>query len=270
MYAEFGIEREMHNKLFYKDCINDIGNFHFHSSIELCIVQEGEIEVLINDKKECLRAGEMSVALSFDAHAYKTINHSKSSLMIIPTYMCNEFVSYTKYKRPINPFIYDKNIVSKIKGCFEEIKDVSTNEIKRIGYIYTVLGIVMDALYFEPTMSDPSPELSSKILFYLHENYKNDITLQSLSAIFGYSQSYLSRYFKRNFNIGINHYLTIIRLKNAILLMRENKHNITQCAIESGFASLRTFYRVFYNEFGCTPRSYFSTLDETERSSLSV
>ena len=101
-------------------------------------------------------------------------------------------------------------------------------------------------------------ELLSQILFYIHENYKKDITLSKIATTFGYSQSYISRYFKNCLEIGIGQYITIIRLKNCIMLMQENKHSITYCAMESGFNSLRTFYRVFYKEFGITPKKYIN------------
>ena len=53
-------------------------------------------------------------------------------------------------------------------------------------------------------------------------------------------------------------YLTIVRLKNALMLMYEKKHSITYCALESGFSSVRTFYRAFSEEFACSPKEYIS------------
>jgi AraC-like DNA-binding protein len=67
----------------------------------------------------------------------------------------------------------------------------------------------------------------------------------------------MSRYFKSNFNITLVKYMTIVKLKNAIMLMHENKYGTTYCSLESGFSSMRTFYRAFYNEFGCSPKEYF-------------
>ena len=114
----------------------------------------------------------------------------------------------------------------------------------------------MDKLFLESTTEPSDPALSSRILFYVNENYKSGITPAQISAHFGYSQSYISRYFKNCFNITLIKYLTIIRLKNAIMLMREQKYSMTYCSLESGFSSMRTFYRAFYTEFGCSPKEY--------------
>lgn len=48
----------------------------------------------------------------------------------------------------------------------------------------------------------------------------------------------------------------MVRLKNALMLMHEGKHTLTYCALESGFNSVRTFYRAFSEEFDCTPKEY--------------
>lgn len=260
MKAEFGINRERYNKLFYKEYKNDKGIFHFHSQIELYFVDEGEMEIYVNDNGMLVKEGEMSVALSYDAHSYKTPNSSRSSVFIIPVYMCEEFIKAIECKRVTKPFITDKEVVSKIKSLIKEIDFDTINEIKMTGYIYLILGMVMENICFEATQDILNPDLSSKILLHINENFTKEISLSSLAAKFGYSESYLSRYFKSNFNIPLNQYITIIRLKNALMLMHEKKNTLTYCAFESGFGSMRTFYRVFSEEFGCSPKEYMKKL----------
>lgn len=258
--AEFGITREKNNNLFYKEYINDKGAFHFHSQIELYFVDEGEMEIYVNNKGMLVKEGEMSVALSYDAHSYKTPTSSRSSVFIIPLHVCEEFIKAIEHKRVTNPFITDKEVVSKIKSLIKEIDFTTRNEIKLTGYIYLILGLVMESIGFEKTQDLHNPDLSSKILLYINENFTKEISLASLAAEFGYSESYLSRYFKSYFNISLNQYITIIRLKNALMLMHEKKNTLTYCAFESGFGSMRTFYRVFAEEFGCSPKEYIKKM----------
>ena len=40
--------------------------------------------------------------------------------------------------------------------------------------------------------------------------------------------------------------------------MKNEDKSITECAFESGFQSLRTFYRAFEAEFGCSPRTFLA------------
>jgi AraC-like DNA-binding protein len=259
MQHEFDLKREQDNQLFWGDYNYPYRSIHFHSQIELYFVDEGEVTVWINDKQSVLKAGEASVALSYDAHGYQMVIPSKARLIIIPTYMCEEFIQAIQNKRVSTPFIRDKEAVKKINDCYVEITSNANNRIKTIGYIYVLLGLIIENMNFE-TLKDPiDPSLSSQILFYINENYKKNISLSSIASSLGYSASYVSRYFKSSFNTSVNKYITLIRLKEAVILMNEKNHNITYCAYESGFNSMRTFYRAFYDEFKCTPKEYLES-----------
>lgn len=262
MYPEFGIKRELQNSLYLSSYKNTNGSFHFHSLIELCFVDEGEVEVYVNDKRRVLRAGELSVALSYDAHVYHSAGESLVSILFIPTYMCEEFLSFMKNKRAATPFVTDKKTVAFLRDCYSELAKDMNNNIKNIGYIYLILGTLAETLGFEDTAEPIDPALSSRILFYINEHYREDISLQGMSQSLGYNPSYISRYFKSSFKIGISQYITVIRLRKAVMLMQDKKNSITYCAFESGFSSIRTFYRAFLKEFGCTPCEYLKGKSE--------
>lgn len=256
MHPIFGLKREVNNTLFYKEWKNDSGVFHFHSQIELYFIDEGAMEATVGDQCRLLHANEMSVALSYTPHGYKTPDASRSSTLIVPTYLCEEFVEATKGKKAVEPYITDHKKVKQIKSLCSKLLRDDINEIERKGYIYVILGIVMSALDFESSSTPSDDSLSSKLLFYINENFKNDITSASVAAHFGYTQSYVSRFFRKRFNITLIRYLTLVRLKNALMLIYEKKHSVLYCAIESGFPSVRTFYRAFSEEFGCSPKEY--------------
>jgi len=261
MKPVFGIEREKENKLQIIEYENGNGDFHFHSQIELCFVEEGRIDAIVNNKAKSLKEGDISIALSFNTHVYIPADYAKFTVIIIPLHMCEKFLSSINNKKISNPFITDSALTCRIKEYISKLKKESTNEIEKIGYIYLILGVVIDNLSFDE--SDEyiaESQLLSKLLLHIHDNYNKNITLSSIAAKFGYNASYISRYFKSIIDIGIAQYINIVRLKNAIELMNTKKHSITYCALESGFTSLRTFYRVFQNEFNCSPKEYLELL----------
>ncbi len=259
MKAVFNLTRDRQEELYYTDFVNDGGIFHFHSPVELYFVYEGEMEVFINDKRRVLQAGELSVALGFDAHAYRTIGHSRSGVLIIPSYMCRDFIDAVKDKKVSSPFICDPTVFATIQSALAELRHPDCNPIKRTGYLYVILGTLMEHLDLRPAADALDAELSSRLLCYINEHYKDNLSLSSLCAVFGYSREYLSKYFKSHFQIGLSHYITMIRLRAAVSLLQEHRHSITYCALESGFHSMRTFYRAFFEEFGCSPKEYLTT-----------
>ena len=62
--------------------------------------------------------------------------------------------------------------------------------------------------------------------------------------------------FRSAFGIGIGRYISTVRLKNALLLLEDKCSSVTEIALECGFGSIRTFYRAFEREFGCSPSEY--------------
>lgn len=259
MKAELNLRREQANRLFMREFSDPYANFHFHSQIELQMIDEGEVEVWVNDRHSILKAGEVSVAFSYDAHGYRTPESAKVTCLIIPTDLFGEVWSAIRHKQVGNPFIRDRAVYDQLKACYRAIKE-SKNDIKSRGYLYVILGILTEQMKLTDRTESVNSQLSTRILFYINENFRNDITLQSIAVALGYNPNYLSRYFKSCFNIGINQYITMIRLRETVLLMREGKNNVAYCAFESGFNSARTFYRAFFEEFQCTPKEYLKQI----------
>ena len=257
MEAKFHLLREQANHLEYSRRQNPNTNMHFHSQIEVYLVLEGEIEIWINDRHAVLKPGEMSIAFSYDAHSYRALRQSEGMYLVIPTDLCGEFRSLFTGKHTGDPFIRDPAAFETVRHAIETLLNGANDLIER-GCVYLTLGTLYDRLSFESGTEKQDPHDSARLLIYISDHFKGEISLSSLAAVFGYNPSYLSRYFKETFGIGFNRYVTMLRLREALLLLREGEKSITACALESGFRSLRSFYRAFYDEFGCTPRAYLA------------
>ena len=258
MQARFNVEREKKNTLFYKSYKNDFCLFQFHSQIEIYFVDEGEMEMLVDGRREVLRAPAVSASLGYVTHQYHTPEHSRSSVLLIPTHICEEFISAVKGKRLATPYVTDPKTCAELKECYNAIRDSEGNHVKQLGYIYTMLGTLLDSIELLPTEDGIDNNLAQRILMYIDESFRGGITPASVSQHFGYSQSYISRFFSSSFGTTLSRYISSVRLRNAIYLMREGKHDITYCALESGFASMRTFYRAFRMEFGTSPTEFIN------------
>ena len=153
------------------------------------------------------------------------------------------------------PFIRDQKLFALLCDCFDRLKAAEHPMVVR-GYLAVILGSLLG--HMEPARRQENQEiwLFREVLLYINEHFAEDISLASVAAAMGYNSSYLSRAFRKSFSMGVSEYITMTRLRQAVLLMKEGRQSITECAYESGFRSLRTFYRVFEKEFGCTPGKY--------------
>ena len=257
MQAEFLLRRELNNNLVCVKQRNTKFYPHFHSHIEIYLVISGEFEVLINDRRKKLRSGELSVAFSYDVHSYNSPNDTEVYCLIIPPIYFDEFLPLLSSKHEGSPFIDDRQTYETVKKAMERLME-ATNAISKQGYVYVILGEILNKMPIIADTETPDMRFSSDILIYVSQHFREELTLPMLAARFGYNPSYLSRNFHNTFGISFGKYLTMLRLREAVLLLHKNEMNITDCALESGFGSLRSFYRAFRDEFDCSPKEYLN------------
>ena len=94
------------------------------------------------------------------------------------------------------------------------------------------------------------------ILKYIDMNYMNDITLDDLADMAGYSKYHFSRIFKKYCNTTFIAFLNQRRIKAAEMLLLNEEMSVTNVAMQVGFSSLTTFNRVFKELKGGTPSEF--------------
>ena len=87
-------------------------------------------------------------------------------------------------------------------------------------------------------------------------NYMNDITLDDLADMAGYSKYHFSRIFKKYCNTTFIAFLNQRRIKAAEMLLLNEEMSVTNVAMQVGFSSLTTFNRVFKELKGGTPSEF--------------
>lgn len=258
MKTNFLLKRELKNKIEHGRSSYSATPVHFHSHIELYVVHEGESEVLINDRRKILKSGEMTVSFSYDSHGYRSLApDTTTEYLIIPRDYCKEILPLLDRREPKSPFIHDQKTYELVSDAMQKLFE-NPSELSRRALIYLILGAILDYQESAPAEDEPIPHFAPEILIYISEHFREELTLPVLARHFGYHPSYLSRSFKENFGISFCKYLTMLRLREAVLLLRDGESSVTKCALESGFGSMRSFYRAFGEEFGVSPKEYFA------------
>ena len=262
MQAFFHIRREQIRR-FHIERYQGLGNgnrLHFHSHIEILLINRGEAKVWINDTVERLCAGELAVVPSYATHQFIAPRDTVDcTILFIPTFLCPGFMEAVSSKHALHPLIRVPEAFEKVQNAVSELERKDLNPIEQTGYIHVILGTLLRYVTFAEGGPEGNTDLPARLLLYINEHFKEEISVDRIAKEMGYSRNYIAESFRASFHVGISRYINTVRLKNALSLMRENKGNITDCAMESGFSSLRTFYRVFTEELGCTPREYLKT-----------
>jgi AraC-like DNA-binding protein len=90
---------------------------------------------------------------------------------------------------------------------------------------------------------------------YIRAHYAENIGLDDLAALVGYSRSYLVRAFKKTYGMTPYAYLINCRVQRARHALRRGE-KIVDVALETGFADQAHFQRIFKRLMATTPRLY--------------
>lgn len=96
----------------------------------------------------------------------------------------------------------------------------------------------------------------SELLAYIDTHYMDELKLDDLANMIGFSKYHFSRLFQQYTNFSFVSYINYRRLKVAEELLMQPELTVTDVAIQSGFNSISTFNRLFRKEKNCTPSEY--------------
>ncbi|WP_033828052.1 phosphoenolpyruvate hydrolase family protein [Bacillus andreraoultii] len=91
---------------------------------------------------------------------------------------------------------------------------------------------------------------------YISLHYKDEISLNEISAILHISRSYLSTLFKKNVGVSFTDFLIDFRLNRAIEIYREKKMPLTTIAELVGYSNYAQFSKIFKKRKGVSPREF--------------
>lgn len=99
-------------------------------------------------------------------------------------------------------------------------------------------------------------ERVEQVIFLLKQNLAEPPSLEELGKQIGCSHFYLSRIFSNHTGKTITQYLRQMRMERAAELLRSGEYNVTEAALEVGYASPSHFSQAFHETFGCCPGLY--------------
>lgn len=211
-----------------------------------------------------MQAGQLLMVPSYTVHAYLKNETAKSIILIVPLEFIPLYAPLISKKIFSRSISGDKSLNDEILHCLKMLLTLAEcseqNENLVRSYIYVILGLLTQGIGLADTPEDEF--LSKNILMYLQNNYLFPITLESLSRRFGYSKYRFSHIFNQSVGCTLAQYVGSLRARHAANLLRESDAPLLEIAPNSGFDSVRTFYRSFKNCFGMTPTEYRKTLGE--------
>ncbi|MBQ2708519.1 MAG: helix-turn-helix transcriptional regulator [Clostridia bacterium] len=131
--------------------------------------------------------------------------------------------------------------------------DASTAAILAYSHIIRLFCLVGGT--FKAASVGTLPERAAVVKRYIDAHFTEPLSVTELAKQFYYSREYLSRIYKRHFNVSIKEYILDRRLELARSMLRSCSNVMDVCSA-CGFGSTSFFIEKFRQRIGITPYQY--------------
>ena len=233
---------------------------HMHREIELYYLIDGCNTVNFSGIEHTMTSGEIAIAFPNEPHSYHGDNNAKHLVFIADPDLCPDFSSVFRHYRPEFPFLKTEETSPDLRAVLNILiamkKDPVPDTKLLKGYLTVILFRIMEQLPLISEQKITKRDLTSKVIYHLMQNYQNSISLESVAEALRVSKYEVSRIFSKQIKMGFNQYLNRMRLEQAVHQLISTEHSVTEIAFSCGFESLRTFYRVFAEQYKVSPLQY--------------
>lgn len=253
--------------------------WHVHSEFEIIFVKESTGERFVADSMETFHAYDLTLVGHSAPHYMKSAPEYEKNdkslrvkgviIQFEEDFLSHAIKNYTdlahikklfdESKRGIH-FPYPQNM--EIVQCIEQLPESKgTTRITNLLHLLDLMANFknkrfLGSLHFCESVSLKMDYRMEKILSYLTTHYKGNVDLNEISSLVGMNASSFCRYFKEKSGKTFTKYTLDLRIGYACKLLVENRMDIAQVCIESGFNTTTHFNRIFKRNTGFTPTEY--------------
>ncbi|WP_282940263.1 AraC family transcriptional regulator [Paenibacillus sp. RC67] len=235
---------------------------HFHEELSIGIIDKGTSKVWCDGKNLQVEAGSVICFPPYMPHACSPesdYNWTYKMLFIHPKWIHSVFRDDTL---PEFPFLFqnqtNKILADGVNQCVSAMEFMMSpmrTEACFIDMIRTMTFKGEDSMKHERHAAEPKH--LERIKAYLHEHFKERITLDDLERETGVSKFHLSHLFKRGSSLPPHTYQNLLRINFAKKELSRSRP-IADIALEAGFCDQSHMTKVFAHTVGLSPQKYAS------------
>lgn len=253
------------------------GNFplHWHSTVEIIMPLQNTYTVTMNKTVYHLNENDILIIPPGELHELTTPPTGYRLVLLFDLSDLSKFKGFTRlFSRlsmagPITPEtmpeIHEKEraLLVQIVEEYANGGDLAEPSILALLIQFFVLlarnsedTVPASLPAMQPNKQREYIEKFNIVFDYIEHHYMEDITLEEVAAQIGFSKFHFSRLFRQFTDTAFYDYLCARRIKAAETLLLDPNLPITEIALQSGFASISTFNRVFKKFKECTPTEF--------------
>ncbi len=226
-----------------------------HRYVEFFFVRSGTLTASINGKVVAVPEGHVAFALPYDAHGFSPTAHNTTQYVMHSAELVPLFFQKLGKRRPAVTVIDAR----AYRPLFDAMLEADADDT----LLVTGLLNLVYAAYFP--LCDPQVDIGKeqntyrRVVEYVAENFRQDISLKMMAQELGYHEKYLSSIISNLTTMHFRRFLAMYRISwvcDRLEHVNEKKTTMADLALEAGFASVSTFNRMFKEQRGITPSEY--------------
>ena len=246
---------------------------HRHPEIELSYCLEGSYDIICENKRYTLSAGDLAVIAPMAAHEIPDNNDTSCRSMTIELgypLLGEYFEAFTRldahcrFCRKTDLFhvpSYQQLVSAIVETAVLYRSDLPFRALSVKGNLYKISALLLQTLnspQAENTQSRKRNDIEKidKALETIYNRYYEPLNIKAVSTACGYSESNFCKVFKHITGETFHNTLNRHRIEIACILLRESSDPIEKIALETGFTDLKSFCRVFKNHTGSSAGEY--------------
>ncbi|RKI78860.1 helix-turn-helix domain-containing protein [bacterium 0.1xD8-71] len=246
---------------------------HWHTSIEIIMPIENSYDVSNKNEVFTLQEGDLLLINSGVVHGMPSTIHGERLILQVDFSLLHNVADIESTLSTIPQALLltpatAPAIHERLKELMLDIsREYYSGSILISASIYSKLIEMLVLIGREYTgkrnafdmASSKQKEHSDKFLNicnYIQEHCTEDLCLDDIAALAGFSKYHFTRLFKNFTGISFYKYLNKKRIEHAEKLLLDPELSITEVALQSGFASLSAFIRMFKLLKDCTPTEF--------------
>ena len=241
---------------------------HRHADFEMNFCIEGGFDIILDRKKYRVERGCATFIPSMSAHEIPEQIGERCVLTLIvgTTLLKKDFGDFTRLIKDARILDLELCENHKISELFLECADTvrsseGRDELLLLGNIYKIFSHIRRSLSASEGAGQSERDFKTvenieKALDLIHYNYREEITIERVAALTGYSKSNFCKIFKKTVGESFHQALNRQRVNNAVGFLTMSNMSISDISDEVGFNETKTFCRVFKSVFGMTPGEY--------------
>ncbi len=250
---------------------------HWHDYMEIALCLEGTGRFLFGRRAVPVEPGDVVVVDYSEPHVAVTDGPDPLRLQLVlflPELIappgCRAFdaeylTPFTRQGALSNPIRHGTLLAGHLAATFEDLRTTWERRERADRHLLDAnlrraLGLLVSE--WRPAAIDQGLgdadrlEQVRPVLRYVEDHFRENVTLEDVSAFVHVSPSRVRHLFKEVTNVGFKEYLTNVRLAEARRLLLGTDVTVCDIARIVGYTNIHQFYKVFYRYSSMSPADY--------------